>query len=169
MKANFKSIILLLAIIVGVIFTTTFITSNGKAQDEFVYSELIELFDNDLVTSFVVDESNTIHVKAYVPKKDTNGEYVYENGSLVFELDRDGNRKITEYNYTFSYTLQVEQINDIAKQMLASGTSNLKEYDYKTSVTPWYVSYLPWLLIGISFVVLWFVMSKQMSGMGGGK
>ena len=169
MKANLKSIILLLAIIVGVIFTTTFITNNSRAQDEFVYSELIELFDKDLVTSFVVDESNTIHVKAYVPKKGENGEYVYENNALVLELDRDGNPKITEYNYTFSYTLQVEQINDIAKQMLASGTSNLKEYDYKTSVTPWYVAYLPWILIGVSFVVLWFVMSKHMSGMGGGK
>ena len=122
MKANFKSIILLLAIIVGAILMTTFVTGSNKSKDEFVYSELVELFDNDLVTSFVVDESNIIKVKAYLVKKDADGKLMFENGEPVYELDAEGKRKTTEYKYRFSYTLQVEEINNIAKEKLAKNS-----------------------------------------------
>ena len=170
MKANFKSIITLLVIIVSVILMTNFIVGSNQKKDEFVYSELIELFEEDLVTSFVVDETNTITVKTLIPKKNADGSYVYENNERVYETYENGDRKTEEHSYRFSYTLQVEQINGIAREMLASGTSNLKEYDYKAAAeTPWYVTYLPWIFMVVVFILLWVFMSRQMGNIGGGK
>ena len=61
MKANFKSIIMLVILIGAVLVAVSIFTPTQ--EENFVYSEVIEMFDNDLVTSFVVDDTGTRHLK----------------------------------------------------------------------------------------------------------
>ena len=62
MKANFKGIIILLLIVAIAIVCATFMMERDK-KDEFVYSELLELFEEDLVRDFVIDNNAVMKVK----------------------------------------------------------------------------------------------------------
>ena len=92
MKANFKSIIMLILIVGAIIFAVTAFSGNGGGKDEFVYSELLELFDVDLVESYVVDESGIIRVKAFKPQRDTDGKIKFDEDGKV--LNNPANRRI---------------------------------------------------------------------------
>ena len=81
MKANLKSIIMLV-LIVGVFIVAVTMINNNKEEDEFVYSELVELFDNDLVKEFTVDADSIITVVAYQSITD-------ENGNIVADKSKD--------------------------------------------------------------------------------
>ena len=73
MKINFKSLISLF-LVVGAIFLAVSLFSNTTTDDDkFVYSDLKDLFNYDLVTSFVVDEKGVITVKYYNPQGDDEG------------------------------------------------------------------------------------------------
>ena len=86
MKANFKSIIMLLVIVMGVLLAVSMFSNSQGEEDAFVYSDLKDLFNEDLVTSFVVDESGIITVKALDPIRD-------EFGAITgYKTDKDGKR-----------------------------------------------------------------------------
>ncbi len=174
MKANFKSIIMLILIVGAIIVAVTAFPGNKSGRDEFVYSELLELFDVDLVESYVVNESGIITVKALKPQRDTDGKIKFdENGAVIYEL-KDGKRVYETYTYQFSYNLQIEEINGIAKEKLDKyredpTSTNFREYNYVPSPeTPWYVLYLPYIITGVLIVGLWIFLMRQ-SGAAGGK
>lgn len=159
MKANFKSIAMLIVIVLAVIIGVSYFSKEKEAKDEFVYSDLIQLLEDDMVTSFVVDENNVITVKAYKYTK-------AEDGSLVIET-KDGKNVTVEYEYTFSYLAQVEEILALAKDRKTNGTT-LTEYNVKSAPeTPWYVLYLPYILVGLLVIGLWIFMMRQASQGGG--
>ena len=168
MKGKFKSIISLVAIATLMFVLISFVTQRTKKDDEFVYSELIQLFKDDLVTSFVVDGTNTITVTAIKPQKNDNGEIVRdENGRIVGE-EKDGKPVKEEFKYKFSYTAQIEEINNLASEMY-EGDTRLEEYDYRPAEgTPWYVLYLPYILTGLLVVGLVIFVIKQSNAAGGG-
>ena len=56
MKANIKNIIIFVLIIGIVIVGATLLMNKSGDEDKFVYSDLIELFEKDMVRDFVVDE-----------------------------------------------------------------------------------------------------------------
>ena len=174
MKANFKSIIMLILIVGAIIFAITAFSGNGGGKDEFVYSELLELFDVDLVESYVVDESGIIRVKAFKPQRDTDGKIKFdEDGKVLYEL-KEGERVYETYTYQFSYNLQIEEINAIAKAKLDAyrddpTSTNFREYNYVPAPdTPWYVMYLPYIITGLLIVGLWIFLMRQ-TGAAGGK
>ena len=78
MKANFKNIAMLLLIVCAVVFAVTYFSGEGKDDDAVVYSDIVQLFEDDLVTSFVVDESGLITIKHLVPVLDEAGGYVID-------------------------------------------------------------------------------------------
>ena len=159
MKANFKSIAMLIVIVLAVIIGVSYFSKDKETKDEFVYSDLIQLLEDDMVTSFVVDENNVITVKAYKYTK-------AEDGSLVIET-KDGKNITVEYEYTFSYLAQVEEILALAKDRKTNGTT-LTEYNVKSAPeTPWYVLYLPYIVVGLLVVGLWIFMMRQASQGGG--
>ena len=171
MKANFKSIIMLILIVGAIIIAVTVFPGNAGGKDEFVYSELIELFDVDLVESYVVDEGGVITVKALKPQRDENGKIkLDESGKKGLYEVKDGKPVYETYYYQFSYTLQIEEINEIAKGKLDSDEpTNFKEYNYvPAQETPWYVLYLPYIITGLLIVGLWIFLMRQ-SGAAGGK
>ncbi len=151
MKANFKSIILLVVMVLAVIVAVSFF-SLESAEDNFVYSELLELFEEDRVTSFVVNaDTSTIYLK-------------------VLDTDESGATTEKEYEYKFSYNTQIEEINAIASEKHRNPNSNLKEYDYEApEETPWYLMYLPYIITALVIIGLWIFLMKQTTGGGAGK
>ena len=157
MKANLKSIIILLIIVGAVIVGSSMFMSNGRDDEAFRYSDLIDLFENDLVKDFVVDETGEITLNAYVVTKDSEG-------NDVVDLD-----KTVEHSYKFSYNLQIEKMMDLVEEN-ASGnkTTRLEKYDFEpTPETPWYAAYLPYIITGVLMVGLWIFIARQTSGAAG--
>ena len=149
MKANFKNIIILVLIIGIVIVSASFIMDKSKDEDKFVYSDLVDLFEKDLVRDFVVDENGTIKLNAYIIVGQN------EDGSYNYELNEKGERKVKEYTYTFSYLGYEFQIGKIISIIESGNATNLVEYDFEPAAeTPWYVAYLPYIITGILFIGL---------------
>ena len=157
MKANFKSILILLIIVGIVIVGASYFMGEGKNDEEFTYSNLVDLFEQDLVRDFVVDEEATIKLNRIFRNAD---------GSLVY--NDDGNLKVEELTYTFSYELQLYRIMDIVE---SGNNRNLKSYDFTPAEeTPWYILYLPYILTAVIFIGLTIFLMKQTSaGAAGGK
>ena len=129
---------LILVVIIGTIFT---LTSTNKTK-ELTYSEIITLFENEQVESFeVADDELTLHLRE---------EYEGED----------------EYTRTL---LSVDQfyldLNDLITEQYESGV--LTEYDYNEGFQiPWWLSFLPYLLMIGLFSVLWIVMLNRAGGGG---
>ena len=163
MKANLKSILMLIFMVGAVLIAVSIFSGNREEEDKFVYSDLIQLFEEDLVQSFVVDENANIEVTVLKPIRDSEGNITgYE--------EKDGKRVTESKTYTFSYNTQIEEINALAYKMYSNGETNLIEYDYKpTPETPWYVLYLPYIITAIIIIGLGIFLMRQTSGAGGGK
>ena len=162
MKANFKSILLLIILVGAVIVGVSFFSSQNEEED-FVYSDMIQMFKEDRVTSFVVDSDSIIHLTVLEVQRNELNEIV---------LDENGNPKYVEkeYSYEFTYTTQIDEINAIAREKYESGNSNLKKYDYEApEETPWYVMYLPYIITAVVIIGLWIFLMKQTTGGGAGK
>ena len=70
MKANFKNIIMLLFIVVAVIVAVSYFSSVIDKGETFGYSDVIELFEEDLVYSFTIDGNLEMQIYAYQPLLD---------------------------------------------------------------------------------------------------
>ena len=68
MKANLKSIISLI-LIISVVLVLSAVLEGRVNKDKFTYSELVDLFEEDLVRDFVVDDHGKITLNAYVATK----------------------------------------------------------------------------------------------------
>ena len=114
MKANLKSIILLVVILVVIILAVSWFTNAFKDEEKFEYSDLIELFEHDLVTSFNVDGELAIKLTAYKPIRDEKGKIIGHDTTVT-----------EDHTYELSYNFQLQQINDIALENYRSASSNL--------------------------------------------
>ena len=61
MKKNAKVIIFYIVLIVGILIATSTLMST-ETSNEIQYSEVVELFQNEQVKSYVVHEDNTIDI-----------------------------------------------------------------------------------------------------------
>ena len=170
MKANFKNILVLIFIVGAVLIGVSLFSNIGEDEEQFQYSDLVELLEDDLVRSIVVDESGIATIKVLSYAKDEAGNLILdENGAPTYETDKDNNLKLTTIVYQFSYNIQIEQINEIAYEKFVSGQSNLTEFDYlPAEETPWYVLYLPYIITAVIIIVLWIFLMRQASGGGAG-
>ena len=139
--------ILLLVIMVAVIFTMTRDTEPDQIES---YSELVDLFKQEKVQSFV-----------YRPGSSTNrvilevrtGDAVEPTKQMSYDL--------------YSFSVFYEDFRDIIEQQYADGI--LESYDYETGVIiPWWASILPYVLLMGGALVLWYVMMNRMGGGGAG-
>ncbi|MBO5883804.1 MAG: ATP-dependent zinc metalloprotease FtsH [Clostridia bacterium] len=155
-KSNIKSIILYLAIFIAIILALSLMFRSSEPE-KVLYSDVVGYFQDDMVADFVVDDSNHLTMNVYVPNDDGELEY-----------DDDG--KITNSKKTIEYQLQslglfVEDCGEYYK-----GNANLVEYEIEPeTVMPWWVSFLPYVIVIAIVIILWVVMAKQMNGGGAGK
>ena len=162
MKANFKGIIILLLIIAIAIVGATFLMDK-KDKDEFVYSDLLELFEEDLVRDFVIDNNAVMTLNVFKVTKNPDGSYSYE-------YDEKGEPAVVEKTYSFRYELQLNKVLEIVENNAADGQTNLEKYEIEpVPKTPWYLEYLPWILTAVIFIGLTIFLMRQTSGGAAGK
>ena len=168
MKANFKSILMLVLMVAVVLLAVSAFTGPSKEEDVFTYGDLIELLEADAVTELTVNGESTVVLKAYKPTTDAEGNYLYtgEGEEKTLVVDK---AVIVDYELKMVYSFQLEKITTLAEANI-SADGNLKSDKYiiePAAETPWYVTYLPYIItIGLILVLGFFVM-RSASGMGG--
>ena len=170
MKINWKNIISLLLIVGVVLAAVSLFSTQKEKKEEFVYSELVQMFNDDVVYSFVVDEKQQITVKVLVYATDETGKVILDqNGNPTVKVGKDGKPELKEHTYRFSYSTQIEEINALASAKLNDSTSNLVEYDYRAAAeVPWYASYLPYIITALIFGVFMFFLFRHASDAASG-
>ncbi len=141
-NSNLRIIIFYIVIIVGFIGISSYLLSGLNEQKELVTSEIVDLFENEQVESFVVTKNNKLDIKK------TDGT------EIVFEL-----RDVEMFR---------EDLGDLIAEQHRNGI--IKEYHYENLTTiPWWVSFLPYVIIIGAVIIMYVIMTNQMMGKDGGK
>ena len=142
MKKNFKVIAFYIIAIIAMIALTNWLIGNSDKKD-VTYSDIRNHFVNEEVKSFEVSNSNEL---VLVLNNEEEEEVVYKLRSLdMFTKD----------------------LGELYAAQLESGV--IESYDFEEPANiPWWVSYLPTLLL-IGFVVIFYFvsMNQAMGGKGG--
>ncbi len=155
MKHNFKAIILYIVLIAIVVFSVSSLLGNTK-QDKLIYSDIVEYFKTDSVVSFVVDEDYLLTMKVV----DIAHATVDETTGKVLTYDKEHLKDV-------SYQLRSLELfhTDLESYILSNG--NLVDYEYEPqTVYPWWISLIPYAIVIIIFIALWFFMMNQAGGKG---
>ncbi|MBR2616030.1 MAG: ATP-dependent zinc metalloprotease FtsH [Clostridia bacterium] len=146
MKKNNVKVILFYGFLILLVILVSSSLVNMADGDEPSYSEVIELFRDNEVKSFTVSPEGELTLKT------TEGKTV-ELELLDIEFFREDVKPYVEAN---------------AKT--EGGDGNLEEYHYEPVETyPFWVSLLPYILILVVFVALWFYAMNQATGGKGGR
>ncbi|MBR2849988.1 MAG: ATP-dependent zinc metalloprotease FtsH [Clostridia bacterium] len=147
-NSNLKIIIFYIVLFAVVILALSFMF-NQNGEEKVTYSQIVDYFKSDRVAEFVVDEDFYIEMK-------------------VYEVDADGNILTSGDTKTIGYQLQslglfVEDCSEYYK-----ANQNLKSYDIEPeAVFPWWVAFLPYLIVIIVLVILYFAMRNAANSAGG--
>ncbi len=168
MKSNFKSILIFILIVAVVIVAVSAITASFYRAEQIIYSDIIQMFEDDIVVSYVVDGDSVIELKTLAPVLNEDKSYKRdENGDIVFQKNENGEPVYKSYTYEVSRTFQLEDINDIAEAKRQDPDSPFENYDYlPPAKAAWWQTWLPYIIIAIVFIALWVFMLRQAPGGG---
>ena len=150
MNKNVKVILSYLLVFVVIILIGANFMNLFETEDEIKYSDILEYFKTEQVKSFTVTDSNelilTLHEEVTLP----NGKAV--NKQITTDLRDLG--------------MFYEDTHELAEAQREAGI--LEDYHYQPLQSlPWWVSFLPYLIMMVGFIALWIYMGRQMNGAGG--
>ena len=151
MKKNSKAIIFYVVLIAVFILASNFLIDQNK-DDKQTYSSIVELFEDEKVKSFTIKADNTIVIKTH--------EILNDDGSLK----EDSN----EITFRFrDISLFYNDLNKLVQEQRKAGI--IEEYDYEPQPKESFLmSWLPFIIVIIITVFIWFfVMNSAMGGKGG--
>ncbi len=141
MKNSFKTVIFYVVLIVGILMVSSLVFDTPKEEIEF--SDIIDYFKNEDVKSFVVTPDNEL----ILTLRSTPKPIIYNLRSL---------------------DLFILNAGDLINAQHESGI--IESYNYERSEPiPWWVSFLPYIIIIVLFIAIWFYVMNQASGGKGGK
>ena len=157
MKKNNGAKIALFYIVlfVVVIVALSMMFNNGNGE-KITYGQIIDYFKNDRVAEFVVD--NDYYIEMLVYEVDADGNILID--------DATGKEKTKKIGYQLqSLGLFVEDCSEYYKN-----NANIKNYDIEPdNVFPWWVAFLPYILVLVIIIILFVVMRKAANnGAAGG-
>lgn len=141
MKSNAKIIVFYLVLIAAILIAASALFSE-PASDKLMYSDIVDLFENEQVDSFVVKQNN----------------------DLILQT-KDG--KTLEFTLR-SLDLFERDLKDLILKQQQEGIITEYTYEEPTQI-PWWVSLLPYVVIIVLFIVLWMYVMSQAAGGKGGK
>ena len=139
--------VLLIVLLIATIFTMT----KGDKEEPMVYSDLVDLFQEEKVKSFVTEGTDIILEVRTGETDPATGE------------ERTQEKTYSMYSFSVFY----EDFHELIAQQYQDGI--IEDYDYTEGFTiPWWASFLPYLLLIGAAMWLWYMMMKQSGGAGGG-
>ena len=132
--------VLIMIILLAVIYT---MLTPRQEQEALSYADVVEMFQNEEVESFVVEGGNLIITRKGAAETDPAVTYdLYDVGMFW------------------------NQLGDLIQQQKDAGI--ISDYDFQTGyVAPWWLSMIPYLLIIVAFFALWYYMMNKAGGGGG--
>jgi hypothetical protein len=150
MKVNFKSVILLIFIIIAVITAVSMFNRVNSDKTDFTYGNLKQLLEEDAVIECVIDGDLVAHVKAYAVKTTNDGKLLIKDNGEFDYVGKGDPATIKEYTCELMYNFQIDKIDN-----LVENCESIEYYNYlKAEETPWYMTYLPFIIIGVLFIIL---------------
>ncbi len=149
MKNSFK-IAIFYIVLIGILIVATASLWNSVPTDSLLYSQVVDLFKNEQVREFKVDEDNTLTMNVRVTNKDgTEGE-----ATLTYQLsDIDMFR---------------EDLGELIEAQHEAGI--ITAYDYPPPYEiPWWLSLLPYIVVIVLFIAMWIYVMNQANGGKGSK
>ena len=132
--------VLIMVILLAVIYT---MLTPQQPQEELTYSEIVDMFKEEQVESFVIEGSTLIITPKGAAETDPD---------ITYDL--------------YDVGLFISQLGSLIDEQHEAGI--ISEYDYKTGwVAPWWLSMIPYLLIIVAFFALWYYMMNKAGGGGG--
>ena len=139
--------VLLIVLLIATIFTMT----RGDKEEPMVYSDLVDLFKEEKVKSFVTEGTDIILEVRTGETDPATGE------------ERTQEKTYSMYSFSVFY----EDFHELIQQQYEAGI--IENYDYTEGfVVPWWAGFLPYLLLIGAAMWLWYLMMKQSGGAGGG-
>ena len=141
MKHNAKTIILYIVLILAILFATTTLM-DSQSDKPMLYSEIVDLFHEEKVDSFIVKQDNTLIIETK------------DNSTITFKLR--------------SLDLFERDLKELILTQKEKGIITEFTYEEFTEL-PWWVSFLPYIVIIVVFIILWVYIMNQAAGGKGGK
>ena len=141
MKQNGKVALFYLVLLIGILFISSTLFGSMKPE-EIKHSDIVAYFHDEKVESFVITPQNEITL-------------VLKDGAEVkYELRDLG--------------LFWTQLGDLIDEQQEKGI--LKTYDLeRAQETPWWLAFLPYVIVLAAIIGFWVYMMRQMGGGKGGK
>lgn len=147
MKNGFK-IAIFYIVLIGIILIATASLWDSIPQETLVYSDIVDLFKNEDVKQFEVDEENNLTMIVRVTLQDgTEGETL-----VTYQLR--------------SLDLFISDLGELIEAQHTSGI--ITAYDYPPPYNiPWWVSLIPYIIVIVLLIAMWmFVMNQATGGKG---
>lgn len=151
MKNNAKTILFYVVLIALFIFSSYFLLGQKK-EEEKKYSEIVDLFTNEKVESFTVTADDVLVIQTK-DEKNEDGTVVNKGSEIVFKLR--------------SISLFEQDLKELITEQHENGV--ISSFDYEPpKETPFWMSWIPFLIMIVFFGLLWFfAMNSAMGGKGG--
>ncbi len=141
-RSNFKTVILYVVLIGIVLFVATQMLSGASNEAELTTKDIFGYFENGEVESFELDQDANLKIVLNDEKKTEISARL-----LDYELFRD---------------------EIFVPLVLENPESSVVKYDFKEPTQiPWWVEFLPYVVIFILFIAFWIFMMNQATGRGG--
>ncbi len=145
MKKQFRfGNLIFLAVLIVIMLLSISLLTQSSMQDSLTYSEIVALFKAEQVESFIV-----------------------EDDVLVMDLKEPYNDLTTITYELASFSVFYYDLEELILEQSEAGI--ISSFDYPQGYeAPWWLSFLPYLLMGGIVLLLWFFMMRSAGGGSGG-
>ncbi len=147
-KSNGKVLVFYLVFFIAVIILANTLMSSGSTETEITYGEVVSKFQKQEVKRYFVDNDGVLYLS---DSEDKNAGYQF-------------------YHRLADIEIFTNDMSQLILSQIESGVITSCDYEAPT-VLPWWMAYLPYLIIIVIFVVIWWLFLSRTSkngGVGGG-
>jgi ATP-dependent Zn protease len=138
-----------------IIIIANSVYSGNTKHEELEYSEVVQMFQKEEVKRYYIDNANKLYLSKNIPENE----------------DKD---KVDLSTYEYVHNLRdIEQFRDDLGELILQQTEKgiLARYNYQApDVIPWWMAHLPYLIVIIALIVIFwlFISRTSKNGSGGG-
>ena len=176
-RSNLRSVLFYIIVIIAMISISSYLLQGMTKQKELVYSDIMDMFENREVEEFVVSNDSRITITK------TSGEEVTYTLYSISMFKEDVQKYIDAQHNPNAEAEEEEKpqtdavIEGATTENPDAATSDettdedkypLKKYHFEAQKDiPWWVTFLPYIIIIAAVIIMYVVMMNQAMGKGG--